>query len=86
VVFIVIHTAMVFTTGLLVNLNHIYPGRNDHDWLGLLLFLASMVVGVAGWAVATPLTLRHPRIVQRAGQAIVRPLQHLFEHLDPKPR
>jgi methionine sulfoxide reductase catalytic subunit len=77
--------AMVFTTGLLVNLNHIYPGRNDYHWLGLLLFLASMVVVVAGWAVATPLTLRHPRIVQRAGQAIVGPLQHLFEHLDPKP-
>ena len=84
-VFIVTHTAMVFTTGLLVNLNHIYPGRNDHGWLGLWLFLASMVVVVAGWAAATPFTLRHPRAVQRAGQAIVGPLQHLFEHLDPKP-
>ena len=84
-VFIVIHTTMVFTTGLLVNLNHIYPGRNDHGWLGLWLFLASMVVVVAGWAAATPFTLRHPRIVQRVGQAIVGPLQHLFEHLDPKP-
>ena len=84
-VFIVVHTAMVFTTGLLVNLNHIYPGRNDHGWLGLWLFLASMVVAVAGWVAATPLTLRHPRVVQRVGQAIVGPLQHLFEHLDPKP-
>jgi methionine sulfoxide reductase catalytic subunit len=27
----------------------------------------------------------HPRIVQRVGQAIIGPLQHLFEHLDPKP-
>jgi methionine sulfoxide reductase catalytic subunit len=81
----VIHTAMVFMTGLLINLNHIYPGRNDHGWLGLWLFLASMVIVVAGWAAATPLTLRHPRLVQRVGQAIVGPLQHLFEHLDPKP-
>jgi DMSO/TMAO reductase YedYZ molybdopterin-dependent catalytic subunit len=31
------------------------------------------------------LTLRHPRVVQRVGQGIVGPLQHLFEHLDPKP-
>jgi methionine sulfoxide reductase catalytic subunit len=84
-VFIVIHTAMVFTTGLLVNLNHIFAGRNDHGWLGLWLFLASMVVVGVGWAAATPFTLRHPRIVQRVGQAIVGPLQHLFEHLDPKP-
>jgi methionine sulfoxide reductase catalytic subunit len=75
----------VFMTGLLVNLNHIYPGRNDHAWLGTWLFLASMAVAIGGWAAATPFTLRHPRIVQRAGQAIVGPLQHLFEHLDPKP-
>jgi DMSO/TMAO reductase YedYZ molybdopterin-dependent catalytic subunit len=34
---------------------------------------------------ATPFTIRHPRVVQRAGQAIVGPLQHLFEHVDPKP-
>jgi sulfoxide reductase catalytic subunit YedY len=84
-VFIVVHTAMVFSTGLLVNLNHIYPGRNDHAWLGLWYFLASMAIVVVGWAIATPFTLRHPRIVQRVGQAIVGPLQHLFEHVDPKP-
>ena len=61
------------------------PGRNDHGWLGLWLFLASMVIVVAGWVAATPFTLRHPRVVQRVGQAIVGPLQHLFEHVDPKP-
>ncbi len=75
----------MFTTGLLVNLNHVYAGRNDHSWIGFWLFAASMVVVVVGWVAATPFTLRHPRVVQRAGQAIVGPLQHLFEHLDPKP-
>jgi sulfoxide reductase catalytic subunit YedY len=84
-VFIVMHVALVFTTGLLVNLNHIYAGRNDHAWVGFWLFAASMVIAIAGWAAATPFTLRHPRVVQRAGQAIVGPVQHLFEHLDPKP-
>jgi len=44
-----------------------------------------MVVVIVGWVAATPVTIRHPRVVQRAGQAIVGPLQQLFEHVDPKP-
>ena len=83
--FIVVHVTMVFTTGLLVNLNHVFAGRNDHSWVGFWLFAASMVVVIVGWVAATPFTIRHPRVVQRVGQAIVGPLQHLFEHLDPKP-
>ncbi|MCP9491858.1 MAG: molybdopterin-dependent oxidoreductase [Solirubrobacteraceae bacterium MAG38_C4-C5] len=84
-VFIVIHVFFVFTTGLLTNLNHIHSGRDDQSWIGLGIFAASMVVVIVGWVAATPFTIRHPRVVQRAGQAIVGPLQHLFEHLDPKP-
>jgi methionine sulfoxide reductase catalytic subunit len=84
-VFILLHVSLVFTTGLLANLNHVYPGRTGNGWTGFWLFVASMVVVAIGWVVATPLTIRHPRLVQRAGQAIVGPLQHLFEHLDPKP-
>ena len=84
-VFIVIHVFFVFTTGLLVNLNHMHAGRDDESWIGFWLFAASMVVLLVGWVAATPLTIRHPRVVQRAGQAIVGPVQHLFEHVDPKP-
>ena len=73
VVFIVIHVTLVFTTGLLVNLNHVYAGRNDHSWIGFWLFAASMVVVVLGWVAATPFTIHHPRVVQRAGQAHRRP-------------
>jgi methionine sulfoxide reductase catalytic subunit len=83
--FIVVHVTMVFTTGLLVNLNHVFAGRNDHSWVGFWLFAASMVVVIVGWVAATPFTIRHPRVVQRVGQAIIGPLQHFFEHLDPKP-
>ncbi|MEJ7784998.1 MAG: molybdopterin-dependent oxidoreductase [Solirubrobacteraceae bacterium] len=83
--FIVGHVFFVFTTGLLVNLNHVYAGKTDGGWLGFWLFAASMVIVTVGWVAATPLTIRHPRVVQRAGQAIVGPLQHLFEHVDPKP-
>ena len=32
-----------------------------------------------------PVTLRHPRSVQRIGFALVGPLQRLFEHVDAKP-
>jgi len=32
--FIVIHVFFVFTTGLLVNLNHIHAGRDDESWIG----------------------------------------------------
>ena len=75
----------MFTTGLLVNLNHIHAGRNDESWTGFGLFAASLVVLIGCWVAARPFTLRHPRVVQRVGQAIVGPVQHLFEHLDPKP-
>ena len=59
----------MFTTGLLVNLNHIYAGRTDHSWDGFWVFAVSMVVVIVGWVAATPFTLRHPRVVQRVGQA-----------------
>jgi len=84
-IFIVLHVTFVFTTGLLVNLNHIYAGRTNDSWIGFGVFAASMTVVVAGWVAATPFTIRHPRVVQRVGQAIVGPVQHLFEHVDPKP-
>jgi methionine sulfoxide reductase catalytic subunit len=84
-VFIVLHVAMVFMTGLLPNLNHMYALRDSNGWLGLWVFLASMVVVTAGWLAATPFTLRHPRVVQRVGFALIGPVQRLFEHLDATP-
>jgi sulfoxide reductase catalytic subunit YedY len=83
--FIVIHVSLVITTGLLRNLNHIYVGRNDGSWVGFAVFAASMVVVIAGWVAATPFTLRHPRMVQRVGFALIGPAQRLFEHLDSTP-
>ena len=43
-IFIVLHVTFVFTTGLLVNLNHIYAGRTDDSWIGFGVFAASTVV------------------------------------------
>jgi methionine sulfoxide reductase catalytic subunit len=31
---ILMHTTFVFTTGLLVNLDHVYAGRTDDSWIG----------------------------------------------------
>ncbi|MBJ7595210.1 MAG: molybdopterin-dependent oxidoreductase [Candidatus Dormibacteraeota bacterium] len=83
--FIVIHVTLVFTTGLLRNLNHIYAGRNEDSWVGFWIFAASMVVVIVGWVAATPFTLRHPRVVQRVGFALIGPVQRLFEHVDATP-
>ncbi|MEP7178764.1 MAG: molybdopterin-dependent oxidoreductase, partial [Pseudonocardiales bacterium] len=83
--FIVVHVALVFTTGLLHNLNHMYAGRTDGSWVGFWLFAASMVIVVVGWVAATPFTLRHPRVVQRIGFALIGPAQRLFEHVDATP-
>ncbi|MGI8613543.1 MAG: molybdopterin-dependent oxidoreductase [Nocardioidaceae bacterium] len=83
--FIVIHVSLVFTTGLLTNLNHINSGRNDNSWLGFWIFVGWMALVVLGWVAATPLTLRHPRLVQRVGYALIGPIQRLFEHVDLTP-
>jgi len=84
-VFIVIHVALVFTTGMLRNLNHIFVASDSGNWVGFGIFAAAMVVCIVGWVAATPFTLRHPRVVQRVGYALVGPVQRLFEHVDAKP-
>jgi sulfoxide reductase catalytic subunit YedY len=83
--FITIHLTLVFTTGLLRNLNHIYTGRDNNTWLGFTIFAASMIVVIVCWVAATPFTLRHPRVVQRVGYALIGPAQRLFEHVDSAP-
>jgi methionine sulfoxide reductase catalytic subunit len=83
--FIVIHVTLVFTTGLLRNLNHIYAGRDDSSWIGFAIFAVTTAIMAAAWMAATPLTLRHPRTVQRIGYALIGPVQRLFEHVDATP-
>jgi thiosulfate reductase cytochrome b subunit len=83
--FIVVHVTLVFTTGLLTNLNAMYASRDSGDWAGFWVFAVSMVVVIVAWVAATPVTLRHPRIIQRVGYALIGPAQRLFEHVDSKP-
>ncbi len=67
--FILIHTVMVYITGLVVNL--ITTGVNRAWWLGLVLYMIWMAVVAAGWAAASPLTLRYPRAVQKTGKFLI---------------
>jgi len=46
--FILIHVTLVFTTGLLRNLNHIYAARDQASWAGFWVFAASMAVDSPG--------------------------------------
>jgi thiosulfate reductase cytochrome b subunit len=85
VVFSFVHVTLVFATGALRNLNHIYAGTDANDWVGFGIFACSMAVVTVAWVAATPLTLRHPRWVQRVGYALIGPAQRLFEHVDSKP-
>lgn len=82
-VFIVIHTLMVFATGFVGNINHITLGTDTDSYLGVALYLAWMAVVVAFWLVASPLTLKHPRKVQKAARTILGPLKGLMERWDP---
>ena len=84
VVFILVHTAMVFMTGLLVNLNHITTGLNTATWAGLWLYVLWMTVVVLAWCVASPMTLRYPRLVQRTGRRLVGWAKFLLEWCDPR--
>ena len=47
--------ALVLTAGLPHHPHHFYAGEATTSWLGFWIFVASMVVVVAGWVAAAPL-------------------------------
>lgn len=59
-VFIVVHVALVFATGMRANLNYMYSGaaEGSQGWWGFAVFLATLLVVVAGWVGARPLFLQ----------------------------
>ena len=83
VVFIAIHTLMIFVTGFVGNVNHITLGTDTNSYLGVALYLLWMVVVLVFWLLASPLTIRHPRAVQKGGQAVVGWLKGLLERTNP---
>lgn len=83
VVFIVIHTVMVFTTGLVGNLNHIVLGTDTESYGPLIVYVAAMVMIGVAWLAASPLTLRYPAVVRRVGVAVVGWAKALMERPHP---
>ena len=64
VVFIIFHVTLVFATGALRNLNHMYAAQGSVDpnayadnWAGLIIFTLGVGVIVAGWVAARPLVV-----------------------------
>jgi thiosulfate reductase cytochrome b subunit len=58
VFFIIIHVTLVFATGALRNLNHMYAGNDGNGWAGAIIFSISMVAIVAASVAAKPVILR----------------------------
>ena len=56
--FTVIHVTLVFATGALRNLNHMYAAQSDDGWTGFWIFAASLVVMLVAWVAAGPRLLR----------------------------
>jgi hypothetical protein len=57
VLFIFVHVVLVFATGALRNLNHMYAAQDAVNWTGFWIFAASMVVIAIAWVAARPLVL-----------------------------
>ncbi|MEW1819179.1 cytochrome b/b6 domain-containing protein [Arthrobacter sp. NPDC080031] len=53
--FTLVHVLLVFLTGAMQNLNHMYGSRDTVDAWGLVIFLASLLVIAAGWLLTKPL-------------------------------
>jgi DMSO/TMAO reductase YedYZ molybdopterin-dependent catalytic subunit/thiosulfate reductase cytochrome b subunit len=83
-IFIFIHTLMVFVTGFVGNVNHMTLGTDTNSYRGVALYLAWMAVVIAFWLAASPLTIKYPRTVQRVGTVTVGWLKKLLERWAPK--
>jgi thiosulfate reductase cytochrome b subunit len=64
VLFIFVHVVLVFATGALRNLNHMYAAQGSVDpnayadnWAGFWIFSISILVIIAAWTAARPLVL-----------------------------
>jgi thiosulfate reductase cytochrome b subunit len=57
VAFIIVHVTLVLSTGALRNLNHMYGGSDQINWVGFAFFAGSLVLMVGGWFAARPVIL-----------------------------
>ncbi len=81
--FILAHVTLVFITGARVNLNMMWAGVNDGSWSGFAVFVPAMVLVAVTWWLASPVTIRHARVVQRVGTFMVGWLKGIAEWWTP---
>jgi len=65
IVFTFVHVVLVLTTGALRKLNQMYAARDADDWIGFVVFAASVVVIAVAWVLAKPPLLK--RIAAKGG-------------------
>lgn len=53
--FTIVHVFLVFFTGALRNLNHMYTSRDVADFWGLIIFLVSIAIITVGWFLIRPM-------------------------------
>jgi DMSO/TMAO reductase YedYZ molybdopterin-dependent catalytic subunit/thiosulfate reductase cytochrome b subunit len=82
-IFILIHVTLVFITGARANLNMMFAGLNDGSWRGIVIFVPAMALLALTWCLASPLTIRHARVVQRIGAFMARPFNSVTQWWDP---
>lgn len=60
VVFIVVHVALVFATGMRLNLDVMYgwQGQGSETWWGFCVFVITLLVVIAGWIAARPMFMQ----------------------------
>jgi hypothetical protein len=80
--FIFVHTTLVFITGVRNNLNYMVAGVNNDSWTGLLIYTPVMVILIIIWLMASPVTIRHARLIQRVGETAVGYIQSWAELWD----
>jgi len=57
-VFIGVHVTLVFATGALRNLNHMYAASSDGGWTGFWIFAGSLAVMLVAWFATGPRLLK----------------------------
>ena len=82
--YIMAHVTLVFITGARVNLNMMWAGVNDGSWSGFAVFIPAMALVIVAWGLASPMTIRHARVVQKVGKVMIGPIKGLAEWWDPR--
>jgi sulfoxide reductase catalytic subunit YedY len=83
VLFIFVHITMILITGLRQNANNMFAGVNNNGYLGFIIIGIAVALVIVMWAIATPLTLRHARAVQKTGRFLIGWLKGFSEWWDP---